>query len=126
MGMRIAMEYERQNGRRPEDVSEQKLGFDIRSLDPAAKKTRYIEVKARSRVGPVSLTINEWFKAQRFGDDYYLYVIYNAREAPSLHIIRNPAQNLTPTQKVEVRFAFLPDQILNKSANSSGGLGKCT
>jgi len=34
----------------------------------------------------VALTINEWFKAQRFKNDYYLYVVMNtAGKTQALH-----------------------------------------
>jgi len=104
VGMEMAMAYERQSGREPEDVSAENLGFDIRSTDPATGERRYIEVKARARVGPVALTQNEWFKAERFGSDYYLYVILNAAAQPELYIIRDPAATLQPEERVEVRY----------------------
>ncbi|MBW2084034.1 MAG: DUF3883 domain-containing protein [Deltaproteobacteria bacterium] len=59
IGMEIAIKYEIEHGRRPEDVSEQNLGFDIRSRE-TQEKIRYIEVKARAGTGPVALTQNEW------------------------------------------------------------------
>ena len=43
--MRIVMEYEKQRNWEPEDVSQFKLGFDIRSLSPANPKTGYWEVR---------------------------------------------------------------------------------
>jgi len=114
IGMRIAMEYEQRNGRIPEDVSSLNLGFDIKSYDEAGK-IRYIEVKARAQTGPVALTQNEWFKAQRFGNEYYLYVVFNASTNPELHIIPNPAETLKPEEKVEiVRYLVDGNEILNK------------
>ncbi len=66
---------------------------------------RYIEVKARATTGDIALTPNEWFKAKRFGDQYYLYIVENAAINPTLYIIRNPAENLEVVEKVEsVRF----------------------
>ncbi|MEM5777623.1 MAG: DUF3883 domain-containing protein, partial [Candidatus Aenigmatarchaeota archaeon] len=79
-------------------------------------KIRYIEVKARSDVGSIVLTQNEWFKAQRFGDDYYLYVVFNCAKKPELHIIQNPAKNLNPEEKIEiVRYLVPLNQIKEKS-----------
>ncbi|HEY66358.1 MAG TPA: DUF3883 domain-containing protein [Caldilineae bacterium] len=104
VGMDVAMAYERAQGRVPEDVSDQNLGFDIRSREPDTDARRYIEVKARAQTGPVALTQNEWFKAQRFGDDYYLYVVLNAATKPELYIIQNPAERLQPEERVEVRY----------------------
>jgi hypothetical protein len=101
VGMEIAMKYESDNGRTPEDVSSQNLGFDIRSTDKDAI-ARYIEVKARAESGDIALTQNEWFKAHRFKDDYYLYVVFNASSKPELFIVRNPAESLHPEEKIEI------------------------
>ena len=102
VGMRVAIEYEARHGRKPKDVSAENLGFDIRSTE-GGDVVRYIEVKARSKTGPVALTKNEWFKAQRFGEEYYLYVVTNAgTESPELYVIKNPASTLKPDQQIEV------------------------
>ncbi|RLF70714.1 MAG: hypothetical protein DRN55_08245 [Thermoplasmata archaeon] len=114
IGMDIVMAYERNEGRIPEDVSAENMGFDIRSRNEKGEVVRYIEVKARAGVGKVALTQNEWFKALRFGEDYYLYVVYNAASTPELHIIRDPARNVTPEKIVEsVRFVVDPKSILS-------------
>jgi len=114
-GMRVAMEYEQKQGRIPEDVSAQNLGFDIRSKDLLSGTVRYIEVKARARSGAVALTQNEWFKAQRFGNEYYLYVVFNAATNPELHIIPNPAETLRAEEKVEiVRYLVNDNEIFSK------------
>ncbi|MGB9872830.1 MAG: helicase-related protein, partial [Anaerolineae bacterium] len=87
-GMQVAMEYERRQGRVPEDVSAQFLGYDILSSGPG--ETRYIEVKAFAGTGPLELTPHEWQMAERLGDRYWLYVVENALTEPRLHTIRNP------------------------------------
>jgi len=111
IGMEIAMKYERMKDRIPEDVSKESLGFDIRSTDKKGN-IRYIEVKARAEIGEVALTKNEWFKAQRFKDDYYLYVVMNAISKPKLYIIRNPAKRLKPQERIEVvRFIITPEML---------------
>ena len=106
IGMEIAMEYERQQGRVPEDVSKENLGFDIRSKDK--DEVRYIEVKAKAGEGEVALTPNEWFKARRFKEQYWLYVVVNAKTNPVLYIINNPAENLKPQEKVEIVRFIVP------------------
>jgi len=117
IGMKVAMEYEISQGRIPEDVSSENLGFDIRSKRKVGEREtidRYIEVKARAGVGSVALTQNEWFKAQRFKDKYYLYVVLNAAEKPELVIIKNPAETLQADRKIEVvRYIVPTDEILN-------------
>jgi len=100
IGMKKAMEYEKEQGRKPIDVSQENLGFDIRSK--GKEEVRYIEVKARKDVGSVALTTNEWFKAKRFKEKYWLYIVTNAASKPELQIIQNPAESLNVTEKVEV------------------------
>ena len=118
IGMEMAMEYERRNGRHPEDVSKENLGFDIRSR--GRNEIRYIEVKARRDYGDVALTPNEWFKARRFREQYWLYVVLNAASKPELYIINNPYENLKAFEKVEVvRFVVDKDEVLEKGEKVS-------
>jgi len=112
IGMEVAMRYEREEGRVPEDVSTDNLGFDLRSTGNDGVK-RYIEVKARAGVGAVALTQNEWWKAKRFGDDYFLYVVMNAANDPELIIIQNPAENLKPEEMVEMVRYIVPVAEIN-------------
>ena len=112
IGMVVAMRYEREEGRVPEDVSTDNLGFDLRSTGNDGVK-RYIEVKARAGVGAVALTQNEWWKALRFGDDYFLYVVMNAANDPELIIVRNPAENLKPEEMVEMVRYIVPVAEIN-------------
>ena len=120
IGMDFVMDYERQSGRTPEDVSAQNLGFDIRSQDKSKSgTTRYIEVKTRANRGEVALTQNEWFKARRFGSEYYLYVVYQASSIPELYIIQNPAESILPKEKIEtVRYIMSPELIMEKGRST--------
>jgi len=106
IGMEIAMEYERRHGRTPEDVSKENLGFDIRSK--GKDEVRYIEVKTRNCEGEIVLTPNEWLKAKRFKEQYWLYIIANATTNPTLYIINNPVENLKPQEKVEIVRFIVP------------------
>jgi hypothetical protein len=109
------MAYERRQGRCPKDVSAENLGFDIRSKDELTGEIRYIEVKGRAATGPVALTQNEWFKARRFKDAYYLYAVMNAAKTPELYVVRNPAENLSPEERIEVvRYVVPPEEIKSK------------
>ncbi|MGI0080343.1 MAG: helicase-related protein, partial [Nitrososphaerales archaeon] len=96
IGMEVVMKFEREAGREPQDVSSENLGFDIRCKDEKTNKMRYIEVKARAGIGPVALTQNEWFKAERLAEDYFLYVVWNTSSdtSPKPLIIQNPADSL--------------------------------
>jgi len=117
IGMDITMQYEQNQGRNPEDVASQNLGFDVRSTEKNGEK-RYIEVKARAEVGAVSLTQNEWFKAKRFQNDYHLYVVLKAASKPELWRIQNPAAVLNPDEHVEVRYIITAQQILNMATQT--------
>jgi hypothetical protein len=113
IGMEIAMRYEKTQRREPEDISKENLGFDIRSKGDG--ETRYIEVKARKDDGQIALTPNEWFKAKRFKEQYWLYVVANAVKNPILYIINNPTENLKVQEKVEVvRFVVPLEEWKNK------------
>jgi hypothetical protein len=111
IAMEVAMAYERAQGREPEDVSAEALGFDIRSVSPSpggrergpgGEGTRYIEVKGRAAVGGVALTRNEWIKAGRFGADYWLYIAVDCRTEPRLYLLHDPAAVLLPEEELEV------------------------
>ncbi|MBT9131163.1 MAG: RNA polymerase-associated protein RapA [candidate division WS2 bacterium] len=100
IGMEVVMRYEILQGRIPEDVSKENLGFDIRSK--GKDEIRYIEVKARKDESIIALTRNEWFKANRFQEQYWLYVVANAVSQPTLYIVNNPFNRLSSQQIVEV------------------------
>lgn len=117
IAMQVAMNYETKNLRDPMDVSLQNLGFDIRSSDSQNFK-RYIEVKGRSGLGPVVLTQNEWFKAERFGDSYFLYVVLNCRSAPVLYCIQNPTKSLKADEQFEVRYLIGYNEIVQNSGEN--------
>ena len=101
IGMEIAMEYEKNQGRIPEDVSLQNLGYDIYSRDREGN-CRYIEVKARAKEGEIYLTPNEWLKAQRLKEEYWLYIVINITTNPELYLIQNPSAKLQPDKVVDV------------------------
>lgn len=118
IGMEVAMNYERSHGRNPEDVSKDNLGFDIRSKND--KEIRYIEVKSRADEGEIVLTRNEYFKAKRFGRDYWLYIVTNCKTKPTLYIINNPAENLEFIPKSEiVRYIVPTDEWKKKKEEVS-------
>ena len=97
--MQIVMEFESKRGWSPEDVSNQKIGFDIRSLSPpdpltGKREVRRIEVKGRNRGEPIRLTENEWRKAKQLKDTYWLYIVWNPTgpDAELLPPIQDPAE----------------------------------
>jgi superfamily II DNA or RNA helicase/transcriptional regulator with XRE-family HTH domain len=119
VAVRIATEYERQQGWAPRDVSTPELaraagltdnpGFDILSNRPAfgatsAKSTvleeRAIEVKGRAGIGDIELTENEWSRACNLRDRYWLYVVYHCgTPTPRLFRVQDPFKRLIATAK---------------------------
>jgi superfamily II DNA or RNA helicase len=93
--------YEVSQGRKAVSVEEENCGWDITSLHDG-QIARYIEVKGRGGIGGVALTPNEWIKAQRFGKDYWLYVVVNCKTKPELYMIQDPASKLNPKEEVSV------------------------
>jgi hypothetical protein len=56
---------------------------------------RLIEVKGRAGVGEVTVSPNEWAKADTLGADYWLYVVFDATgPAPRLLRINDPVRRL--------------------------------
>jgi len=106
IAMQEAMAHERQQGRRPLDVSRENLGYDIRSEEGARQDgeapVRYIEVKGRAHSGPIAITPNEWLMAHRLEADYWLYVVENCRSEPRLYTIPNPAATVSAQERIEV------------------------
>lgn len=101
IGMEVAIAYEKENGRIPEDVCLKNLGYDIKSYDKEGNY-RYIEVKARAKEGAIALTPNEWIMAQRLKEEYWLYIVTNASEKPKLYLINDPALKLKPYEEEKV------------------------
>lgn len=108
IAMLWVMDYERDRDWEPHDISKERdgSGFDIRSVGPVEPETgkapvRRIEVKGRAQLNqPVSLTMNEWRKAQQLGDSYWLYVVWGCKSLkPQLLTIQNPAKKLVGDAK---------------------------
>ena len=114
VGMRVAMAYETEHYRQPEDVAGENHGFDIRSLDfdadGAFAGIRYIEVKARAQSGAIRLSSNEWKKARRYGDDYWLYIVTQAGTSdPQLQRIQNPAAHFQMNEDIFATGYIIPE-----------------
>jgi len=116
IAMQVVMEFEKQAGRRPKDVSKDiGPGYDIKSFDEQGN-VRYIEVKGRKGIGTVALSKNEWFKAKHLSEDYYLYVVWNAEMHPNVpepKIIRDPANNLNA--KEDIHYLIDSSEIKEKA-----------
>ena len=97
--MDAVMATERQLGNHPEDMSAQKIGYDIASYDPDANRMRFIEVKGRvDGANTVMITrqelITSLHEPQKFilaivhvenrvaNKPHYIYGTIDAREPP--------------------------------------------
>lgn len=81
--MKIVMDYERKQGRHPEDVSRKKIGYDVKSDD------RCIEVKGQSDKRASWIWINNSI-VRNLGKDlsnYYIYVVHDMKNEPKLKIL---------------------------------------
>ncbi|HEY7489833.1 MAG TPA: DUF3883 domain-containing protein [Candidatus Tectomicrobia bacterium] len=101
IAIEVVMQYAQDQGHKPVSVEEENCGWDITSLH-GGQVARYIEVKGRASAGGVALTPNEWIKAQRFGTDYWLYVVVYCKTNPQLYLIQDPASKLHPKEEVSV------------------------
>lgn len=115
VGMQVALAYETEQGRQPEDVSGENHGFDVRSLEFDAEGAfsgiRYIEVKARAQSGAIRLSSNEWKKARRYGDDYWLYIVTQAGTAePQLQRIQNPFVHFQMDEDIFATGYIIPEE----------------
>jgi len=119
-GMEIAMSYEEENGWEPKDVHNENLGFDIRSIkyneDGTFGDVRYIEVKSRAREGAIRLSSNEWKKAKRFKDKYWLYIVtFAGTSKPKLdYRIQNPAAVFKVDEDIYATGYIIPKEKLAK------------
>jgi hypothetical protein len=108
IAMQTAMDFERKAGWRPEDVSANNEGFDIKSISPEELK-RYIEVKGRSGGdGSVMLSENEMNRLAQLGDTAWLYIVMNCKTNPELYRIQNPAKALKFELRTKGVQYFLP------------------
>jgi len=110
IAMKIAMEYEKKQGRKPIDVSKDlEKHYDIESYGDT--ECRYIEVKGRAGENvSVAISENEWRRAKELGEDYWLYIVTNAKKKPRLHRIRNPSKMKAELHYEAVRYIIPPEE----------------
>ena len=86
--------YEQARGCKIEDVQDQNLGFDLRSLHPLTGELRLIEVKGiGAATGTIFLSPNEKRIAEDRRDLYWLYIVTHCDTTPKLEDpIKDPAR----------------------------------
>ena len=72
-------------------VERQNYGFDIQADDPEGSQFRF-EVKGMKEDQDVELTGNEAKAADKYTDNYYLYVVTSIPNSPDIFIVKNPAK----------------------------------
>lgn len=80
--MEAVMAIERSLGNEPIDVSDQKVGYDVISLNPSSKRQKFIEVKGRFEAADsVMITRNEIITSLNKPDDYILAIVLVSKES---------------------------------------------
>ena len=98
VAIREAIAHEEALGWVVESVETENRGYDLLSKKPHPSEpgvfvsARFIEVKGRAGVGEVALSSNEYRTAQRLGDDYWLYAVFDCGAEPKLNAVQNPAK----------------------------------
>ena len=105
--MEIAMEYEKSQGRYPQDVSDIEH-YDI--LSRGNNEIRYIEVKGKAGLElQVELTEAEFKTAKEKGESYWLYIVYGIEtDRPRLLAIKDPVRNVKWNEVNTKRYIFTP------------------
>ncbi len=108
IAVQAAIAFEEARGWKVESVESDTRGFDLISRRASSGtsrepiETRFIEVKGRAAVGEIALTANEYKTAQRLGDDYWLYVVFNCASQAEVTLIQNPARfDWEPLSKID-------------------------
>ena len=108
IAMQTTMDYEIRVGWKPQDVSANNEGYDVKSISPEELK-RYIEVKGRSgNDGSVMLSENEMNRLAQLGDAAWLYIVMNCKSKPEVFRIQNPAKALRFELKSKGVQYYLP------------------
>lgn len=116
--MEYVMEYEKRNGRNPEDVSRREH-YDIRSVSPDGT-VRYIEVKGHTGMKVFAeLTEEEFRTAKELKESYWLYIVYNLerdayginKDKAKLSIFQNPIETMDYEVFDVKRYIFRPKNI---------------
>lgn len=104
----VVMELERQLGFVPRDREQEKLGYDIESLDPKTGKLRFLEVKGRvSGAGSITVTKNEILYSLNKPDDFILAIVeFLDGEAYKVHYVRQPFRREPDFGVTSVNYDF--------------------
>ena len=121
IAVRIAIAYEREHGATVQDVSKPELarnaglpnwpGFDLLASHPDGE-TRRIEVKGRAGRDGIHMENNEWTQACHWGEQYWLYVVFNCATAtPELARVQNPFHSVLASATGSTAFVISASAI---------------
>ena len=128
--MRVVAEHEKALGRTVADVHEKNLGYDLTSLDLRSGELRLIEVKGLAgATGSVLLTPNERRVAEDRPDCYWLYVVTNCADEPTLQEpipapARFPWQEVTTVQHYHLSVNALKQPLEVRDERAKYGVGR--
>lgn len=91
LAMQAVMNYEKELGFVPRDVSAEKVGYDIESVIPETGTLRFIEVKGRV-IGSTTVTVtkNEILTALNKPDDFFLALVEVDGERTTVRYVQHP------------------------------------
>ncbi|NYB52409.1 MAG: DEAD/DEAH box helicase family protein [Methanobacteriaceae archaeon] len=107
------LDYEISEGREPQ-LSPSSLGFNIKSKEE--DKFRFISFKyLNDTESEITLTLNEWLKAKRFGESYWLYILAEKNNSYELFLIQNPVNKIA-ISKENLTVNIMPEmcKLCNK------------
>ena len=108
----FVIRIEKSEGRIPEIVPE-KEHYDIKSVNPSTSEIRIIEVKGHWKNEIYAeLTHDEVKLAEKEGERYWLYIVYNISESPKFLRFKNPLKtmNWKVLERIEKRYLLWPKQ----------------
>ena len=115
--MTEVMAAERALGRHPRDVSAEKVGYDIESLDPKSGHLHFLEVKGRVDIADaITVTTNEALVGLNAGDRFVLAIVRigSAGFAQEPVYIRKPFDNAPMSGSSQTTFPI--DKLLARGA----------
>ncbi len=120
LAMEAVMKHERKLGFDPEDVSAQKCGYDILSLNKAKDKCRFIEVKGREEgADTITATRNEIITSKNAPENYFLVIVLISNGIVNTpRYIKEPFTDVEP-DGATVSVNFKIKELLAKEKNTS-------
>jgi hypothetical protein len=118
--MEKVMQFERERGFVPRDISAENRGYDIESRDPKPDRLRFIEVKGRVK-GAVTVTVtkNEILTGLNRPDAYILAIVFvEAGVAESPVYLRKPFNQEPEFGTASVNFKLW--ELLDKARLQAG------